>query len=633
MSLVVTSNISLDDRPETSNVFKPYSYRNQLLDTMRIPPNSEIALQSCKINKNGLLVVDKTNSAFSHFFGVPIGTSTVTSIEDTTTQPFFALAGEKKSFDNGARKQRNIDDFANDIQTGLSLATFHPALVNSVTPSKIVVNPDYGTDNSFKGFEFIATCQTAKTTRLKADIEVVDIKRNQASNFTQNAGVITSTANAGFMVQNREYPISQNAGEVVFNIASANASDKDRSPFCVGLSRINTQKADNGEFYPEYFNPNLANGQDLEYGKSRLFADICVARVGTQLKVLQSTSNSKAQGNGRGQIVVNRVTYHGAHNPNFTTEYNLRTNNSSYDKVIFKLENEELSIFLQNGSNARVLLCDFSTMRSASDGEGGAKPQATKNQLLNCVGAPKWAMYPVCGVGGKGTTGNAITIESVSHYTSYPKFSASSYTNYDWWGYSEANNLTRWCREVELRYWNDKGNTTGGVNSDGLLIPQRVNSSGVMVGYSNVIITAQSEEYGAEITAPCNTQFTFGFVGRPISPFTTTDLVTTIKSVTVPKLVSNVSLFIRLNNFTQNSVNARQGTLSKIIAHLPRFDNSGNETGGLYFEPHERTYLALNNTNELLINSFDIDIVYDNETLCSALSGKTIICFHIRQKK
>ena len=80
-------------------------------------------------------------------------------------------------------------------------------------------------------------------------------------------------------------------------------------------------------------------------------------------------------------------------------------------------------------------------------------------------------------------------------------------------------------------------------------------------------------------------------------------------------------------------MNARQGTLSKIVAHLPRFDNSGNEIGGLYFEPHEKTYLALNNTEDLYVNSFDVDLVYENETLCTALTGKTIVCFHIRQAK
>ena len=31
------------------------------------------------------------------------------------------------------------------------------------------------------------------------------------------------------------------------------------------------------------------------------------------------------------------------------------------------------------------------------------------------------------------------------------------------------------------------------------------------------------------------------------------------------------------------------------------------------------------------IGKFDVDIVYENETLCTALSGKTIVCFHIRK--
>ena len=633
MSLVVTSNISLDDRPETSNVFKPYSFQNQLLNTMRIPPNSEIALQSCKINKNGLLIVDKSNSGFAHYFGVPVGSASAPTIEHTTTQPFFATAGEKGDFENGGRNQRNIDDFASDIQAGISLATFHPSLINKVVTDKIAVTPKFETDNTFSGYKFVATGQAGKTTRAKANIEVVDIRRNQTSVFTQNEGVITANSNTGFQVQNREYPISQNAGQVVFTFSNANASDKARSPFMCGLSRINTQKAVQGAFKPEYFNPNLGNGQDISYSGEKIYSEVCIARVGEFLEVLQVTSNSRAQGNGRGQTAMQRVEYFGGHNENFATKYNLRSNNSSFDKVIFKLENEEMIISLQNGSNTPVLLCDFSTMRSATDSEGNPKAQATKNQLLNPIGATKWAMYPVCALGGKGTSGNSITIESVDHYTNYPKFNASNYVNYDWWGYSEANNLTQWCRDVELRFWCDKNNTTGGLNGDGLLIPQRVNASGVMLNYSNLIITAQSEQYGEEITEPCNTQFTLGFVGRPVSPVTTADLVSTIESVTTPKLISNVSLFIRLNNFTQNSVNARQGTLSKIVAHLPRFDNSGNETGGLYFEPHERTYLKLNNTNELLVNSFDIDIVYDNETLCTALSGKTIICFHIRQSK
>ena len=61
MSLVITSNVAQENNPEFSDAFKPYSYQNRLLNTMRIPPNSEIALQSAKINKNGLFILDRTN--------------------------------------------------------------------------------------------------------------------------------------------------------------------------------------------------------------------------------------------------------------------------------------------------------------------------------------------------------------------------------------------------------------------------------------------------------------------------------------------------------------------------------------------------------------------------------------------
>ena len=247
-------------------------------------------------------------------------------------------------------------------------------------------------------------------------------------------------------------------------------------------------------------------------------------------------------------------------------------------------------------------------------------------------------MYPICSVTGAGPTTRGITLESIEHYTSYPKYDATKYFKYDWWGWSQEYNQTVFCKELEMRDWNNfsKTTTNHGSGATGLLAPKKVNAGNGMGSYDSLIITARSDAYGRDETALCNTQSSLGFVGDPVSrPITSvsTDVATTNQSSSVPKLIANISLFIRLNNFTQSSVNARQGTTSKIIAHLPRFDNSGNETGGLYFEPQEKTYIALNNPTELLINSFDIDFVYENETLCTALTGKSIVCLHIRQSK
>ena len=65
---------------------------------------------------------------------------------------------------------------------------------------------------------------------------------------------------------------------------------------------------------------------------------------------------------------------------------------------------------------------------------------------------------------------------------------------------------------------------------------------------------------------------------------------------------------------------------------MPRFDNAGNETGSLYYQPNFPLYIDLDNPNEILVNQFDLDIVYDNEQLCTGITGKTVICLHIKQK-
>ena len=630
MSLVITSNIGTENTPALSNVFKPYSYQNRLLNTMKIPANSEIALQSAKINKNGLFVLDRTNSGFCQYFGTPVEELHNDNIENSTTVPFRAVIGSGEAFRAGdVKNEVNIDDMVGEIQKGINEATFHPSLITGVNTTGVVVSAKYDSSSEvFEGFTFVATQQTAKTTRNAADIVWTGINKNDDDvtyAFTQAAGKVTSTTQSGFIVQNQEYPLSQNSGEAIFNFSDANTAGGN---WMCGLSRINRARdigAGDYEYSPTYFSPPAQNSQlrrGVYVGNQLRYSDVAVVRQGSELRVYQSSARSQFNS----ANYVNEVTYFGAHNANFNTQYNIATNTTNYEKVKFVLKNEELQIYLIDNKAAEVLLCDYTTLRAAG---------AVKNECLNPINAAKWALYPVCSVGGTVAAGRGITLESIQHYTSYPIYDATKYYNYDWWGWSQEYNQTVFCRELESRDWNNFSRTTTnhGVGANGLLAPKGVNASGGMVDYDSLIITARSNAYGEVNTELCNTQATLGFLGDPVSrPTASTTLATTNQSNTTPKLIANISLFIRLNNFTQNSMNARQGTLSKIIAHLPRFDNSGNETGGLYFEPHEKTYISLNNPTELLVNSFDIDIVYENETFCTALTGKTIVCLHIRQK-
>lgn len=637
MSLIITSNQGNEASPALSNVYKPYSYQNRLLNTMKIPPNSEIALQSAKINKNGLFVLDRTNSGFSHYFGTPVEDLYFDNIENSTTQPFRAVIGAGEAFRAGdVKNEVNINDMIGEIQKGINEATFHPSLITGETTTGVEVSGKYDSSNEvFEGFRFVATQQTAKTTRLAADIIWTGINKNDDNvthAFGQAAGKVTSTTDNGFLVQNQEYPLSQNSGECVFNFSDANTAGGN---WMCGLSRINRARdigAGDYEYSPNYFTPPAQNSQlrrGVYSGNQLRYSDVAVVRQGSELRVYQSGSRSQFNS----PNFVNEVTYFGNHNAKFNTKYDIGTgaggNPNKYRKVKFVLKNEEIQIYMIREDGTEDLLCDYTTLKNAG---------AVKNECLNPVNATKWALYPVCAVGGTVAAGRGITLESIQHYTSYPKYDATKYFKYDWWGWSQEYNQTVFCRELELRNWNNFSRTTtnhGAGGGNGLLAPKGVNASGGMADYDSLIITARSNAYGRDETALCNTQATLGFLGdpvsRPLAP--ANNLITTNESSTTPKLISNISLFIRLNNFTQNSMNARQGTLSKIIAHLPRFDNSGNETGGLYFEPHEKTYISLNNPQELLINSFDIDIVYENETFCTALSGKTIVCLHVRQRK
>ena len=640
MSLIITSNVGLADNPETSDVFKPYSYQNALSNTLRIPADSEIALQSAKIVKNHLLVIDRTNSGYCHYFGTPIGEDVgqIPDIASSTTTPFFALGGVGTAFDGGKRNQRNTDDFANDLQASIKEVAYHPSLVgvnaldDTEPNASIDVDPLFdAASGAFSGYKWAATQSTTTESLTITNSKFTNISAYPVESFPFTtdgaAGEVSSVNTKGFQVRYDHKPISQNSGEVIFDFSGANA-DQPTSPFHCGLTRINTRKeiAPTQSFVaPEGYQSVYAQTHFQRSG-NYAFADVCILRSGANLLVYQSGTNS-AGGNSTDILQMNEVVYYGAHNANFATQYDIKENDDDYVKVKFVLENEHISIFLGDDGGSYTLLCDFVTLHAA----GG-----TKNKVMNPINCAKWAMYPVaaCGKLAVGDKVKTITLDSVISYTDYPVFDAEKYHKFQWWGHLEKQGDTRWAADVEKRFWNDRAVETGGVGNDGLLDPQVKNAGKGMKGYSNTLILSKSQAYGPQITEQCNSQQTLGFMGKPVSSpeSTSTDVITNIQSEVVPQLTSGASLFIRLNNFTQMSINARQGTISKIVGHLPRFDNGGNETGALYFEPHEKTYIDLHNPEELLVNSFDVDVVYDNETFCTALNGKTIVCFHIRKK-
>ena len=99
-----------------------------------------------------------------------------------------------------------------------------------------------------------------------------------------------------------------------------------------------------------------------------------------------------------------------------------------------------------------------------------------------------------------------------------------------------------------------------------------------------------------------------------------------------PSLMSKHSTFIRVPTFTHQTFNCVTGNPSKILYQVPRFDNAGTETGALYFQNPDKTYIDLNNTDELRITDLDVQFVRKDETFVSDLTGSSEVVFHIRKK-
>ncbi len=101
-------------------------------------------------------------------------------------------------------------------------------------------------------------------------------------------------------------------------------------------------------------------------------------------------------------------------------------------------------------------------------------------------------------------------------------------------------------------------------------------------------------------------------------------------SVDMPTLLSSGTLFVRLDNFTQKTLNGAVGRPSKILYTIPSYDINGSNQGLMYYEPQDRVYVKLGNPQPLTINTFDISICDENEVLAQSLLDQTIITLHFR---
>lgn len=707
MSLIICKNNPDEDVNvgEEDNINKPYSFRNAMTSNVTIPKNAQVALQSVKVNMDGLIVVGDARKIFYHYYGpeiIPTGTA-MPSLQDSPNYPMRVPI-----FEGSVKKSVGVDELSDDIQTSVNNLISEPALKNRFTA--VVKSSGVG---AFQGFTFTfdeditgakavfgpqnvippanvpgeqtGVLENRDTSKRLYQLTNNTDPRSEEPQWTYNAGVLNTATTASpdgleaFRTRSiigNVPPLHSKGGIYKVDFSgclnkgggAAPVGDPDGyAKFAIGISRgtraITYNRAGevvnmfNARIKPPYYNfgngsyspvwmssfndygiaydwttsssINLGPGIDV---KDRLVVYHTVmnrtdlrgttGRRAGNLRLLKQQRFQYGDGTGVGGVDTGTdplIVASAGFDP--VTGYNLTTNPLGLDEVKFQLEGQQVTIILRNsGTGTDYNLVTYDATRG-------------KAQNLKCVNQSCQALLPTLQINNRGA---ASPLQQLS-ITQFDGCSGN-FPNYNFLSDDDSENdffnkayiadpsQTIITRDLDERPFNDYGTTPA--------TPVTFTYPGVTLGdytfREHILCVKPGNVYGGQLNIATRGANTSNYLGFPsVSSVKLTN--GTIDSFSPPILTSSKSIFVRLENFGQESINSYQGLRSKIIAHLPRFDGV-NAVGPLYLEPNNMIYLDLKNSAPLKINSFDVSLCYADETLAESLVGTTIVVLHIREK-
>lgn len=609
MSLVIASNEILDTSIKNSQFQSAYSWSNHLDQPLKIKPNSEVAVQSLKVNKDGTISINPSTIWYV-YFGVKLADGSV-SLDNTTSAIHIADLGVTGS------SEVSVETLAEKIQDGLNRAVPTPETFG-LAKCEVVRNAS-GTD--FQGFKFEFSSrgdgsglnnipQTWNSIYQRNFGSGVGLTFNSASNtLTPIAQYVDRNGKAFYNIAiGEDTPLALNGGEYTVDLTNAG-----KTAWAVGLRRCSGNQSATPEIY-DYTSSEL--------GYAEHFSDFVVYsvqdRIGVQnnqfkIRVYQSAYDSSKTLNDDKPITMREVDYTQG-NGSFSSIYNWTTNasNDNYTKIRFNVDNEKIRVHLVNASGSDLLV--------ASTGDKGERFNPVRDTCRN--------LYPMAFCTNNASNNSFLTIDKWSGR----EITGFSYANAgnDWWAYTVQNDLERKLAiPVETRPFLD-------MSTDTAHTYKGVNASGVFVDYDYAMVLRPSNLYTDSGRANADTLFGFNEVvvlDNATKSGSNNEISTYISSQS-PLMKSTTSIFVRLNNLPVKSYNAGQSRRSQIIYSAPRFSTGTEQSvGALYFESPEKTYISLDNPNEINLNTIDIDLVNENETLAKDLLGKSVCVLHIREKK
>ena len=689
MSLIVCSNNSSEESISSSpqNIYKPYSFRNALSGNITVPKDAQISLQSAKVNMDGSILVGGENGRkiFYQYFGAPVDESGVRAnsyvrVTQTVNRPVRVPL-----FDEKQERRITPRQIAIELQKSINDNLYNPNLHGRAV---VTIKPDPSNADKFGGYTI--TYNQAPTGAF-APASIVPVAYSFAE--THDRGMLEAYENDmrqyqltnGAVGRAPEWTYAVAGGFGIFGFNGAGGSLRTRSaignvaPLHLkgGVYRVNINgcigagaEVGFARWFIGLGRPSRAKvgfGRENQIGPQ--FQHVLNSEAPTWIKaycdyyVYMDEDNVASTTRRRIKIahtVVNETSvdvpakyrvppFNRQPRPtkfvyaadtgtdanviasaNFTAEgYDIDTNSLNIDEIEFRANGQQIEIYLFDSVGAtHYPLVTYDSTRN-------------KDKNLKSLNQNDESLMPTVGINTrKSANGNhVLTIKTYQ----------GNHANWSDFDFLDDNN----CDFYSKRYTDPELQ----IQSKGLdiSIPFRYSTlpnapnpyvyGGVSDAASNsiftlmtnaLILTQANTSYGGHeglLVSGANTELTLGFPNEGfVDDFTETTGNFAISSYVIPDILPSKSIFVRLENFTQESVNAFQGLQqSKIIAHLPRFDGV-NQVGPLYLEPNNMVYLDLNNVEEFKLNSFDISLAYSDETYATSLVGTTIIVLHMRQK-
>lgn len=653
MSLLLTSSSEGAGQTNQIGISVPYQYRNHLKNPLIVEPLSEIAVESVKINR--VPQIDYAGGLVNNLW---FGERLVADQFDLSLSYFIPC---ENIIDEGNSPADFAEKFTEILKENYSV---HPE-INSKT---IEVNIVTGTNGDFTGFQFKIPQVGVKPTSTIPPAATRTMEDTRISLGSLDWDGTSLTAD-GDEVLGQLQPINAQGGPLSLFGGSCTFNEIDTAGnlWTVGVSRaIGIVEVGDDEYASQDTDVLFGGG-----GNIRTLPGTGPAQDGMMDYCAQSGPDglmrlyhavADTSGTGPPVTCMEEVKYYEKNDGAFTKN---NVDNSSFatSTPIPSASITDIT-FIASGENMMVtasgkVVCNASLINAS-----------TKSQVMKPIGQTCWKLYPTVHLWAEYDNCELAIYEcrtSTTIYNNQPENSwVTRCTIPTWIGDGSGgaldqltiidqeeqevstppwNNANRWPNSLDYRpcYQILNADSSGYVSATSLgpagTTKARLGiGAGTMTSYENIFILGPSDRYMPRQIQGWqpNSAGALGFTPFGINP--DSGMLdgaydgASFTSTTKPSSVSTQSTFIRVPTLSHETYNFGTGNPSKILFQVPRFDNSGAETGGLFFQNPDKTYVDLKNINELRITDLDVQFVRKDERFAKDLTGSSEVVFHIRKK-